>query len=59
MADKEYFVLEGGDRMAKIGFGTWQVSSNLCMYMYPIHYLHYPNNTYTFPQTILYYVTLI
>ncbi|CAH0400418.1 unnamed protein product [Chilo suppressalis] len=26
MANEEYFVLEGGDRMPRIGFGTWQAT---------------------------------
>lgn len=26
MSIPEYFELEGGDRMPRIGFGTWQVS---------------------------------
>ncbi|KAL0869243.1 hypothetical protein ABMA27_007514 [Loxostege sticticalis] len=29
MSNTEYFVLEGGDRMPRIGFGTWQASDDV------------------------------
>ncbi|XP_028178349.1 aldo-keto reductase family 1 member A1-like [Ostrinia furnacalis] len=29
MSNKEYFVLENGDRMPRIGFGTWQASDDV------------------------------
>lgn len=35
---QEYFVLEGGDRMPRIGFGTWQVS----IYLIPFCFKYFP-----------------
>lgn len=33
MSIPEYFELEGGDRMPRIGFGTWQVSFTLYLHV--------------------------